>query len=132
MTEFDLISYFFETGKHMNFGIFPNVVMVEYGYSYINNEFVLYIKGSNEDNNFIRNYIEKDKEAHFYKFLANGEYIIGNGSVKILETKEEKINGLKMIIKQQFGTNEGLTFDENALNDILIVMILVENYDIIK
>jgi hypothetical protein len=133
MAEIDIniISDFFAIGREINLGQFQNAVVVKYGYTHINNELILYLKGSNENNDFIKNYIGINNEAHFYKFSGQGSHIVGNGSAKILETKEEKINGLKIIIKQQMGYNDGLTFDENKLNELLVAKILVKNYDII-
>jgi hypothetical protein len=134
MAEMDLniVLDFFDNGKQLNLGQYQNAVLVEYGYTHINNELILYLKGSNEDNDFIKNYIGLNNTADFYKFSNQGNYIIGNGSAKILETKEEKINGIKIIIKQQTGSNNGLIFDENKLNDLIIVTVIVENYNIIK
>ena len=130
--DLNVISEFFENDKQLNLGKYPNIIIMEYGYTFIDNEFVLYLKGENGNNDFIKDFIGTNNEAHFYKFARNGRHIIGNGTVKILETEEEKINGLKIIIKQQIGNNNGLTFDENEVNNLEIVTILVENYSIVN
>ena len=123
ITNFNEISDVFETGTELNLGIIPNTNIVKYGYSY-NNEFILYLQGL-EKIDKIKNYLETDKYAKFYKWSSKGKMVNGEGNVTILETKDEKINGLKYIMKQQ-NTSNDCKINEGELENIFIIKILVE------
>ena len=47
--DINVIPDFFETGKQLNLGKFPNTIIAEYGYTNIGDEFTLYLKGENID-----------------------------------------------------------------------------------
>jgi len=114
----------FEINTELNLGIFPNKNIVKYGFSCIDNELTLYIQAPDENIN--KDSVSENKQINFYKWSNKG-MVSGDGIVKILETKEEKINGLKYIIKQQTKTDKEYSFNENELEDLHIIKILVEN-----
>ena len=116
----------FETGTELNIGIFPNKNIVKYGFSCIDNELALYLQVPDENINFIKNYVSKNKQVNFYKWSGKG-MVSGDGIVKILETKEEKTNSLKYIMEQQAKMDKENNFDENEQENLFIIKILVEN-----
>jgi hypothetical protein len=116
----------FETGTELNIGIFPNKNIVKYGFSRINNELTLYLQVPDENINFIKNYVSKNKQVNFYKWSGKG-MVSGDGIVKILETKEEKTNSLKYIVEQQTKMDKEYNFNKNEFEDLFIIKILVEN-----
>ena len=125
-TNFSEILDVFETGTELNLGIFPNTHIVKYGYSCINNEFILYLQGV-EKIDTIKNYVNTNESVNFNKYSSKGKMVSGDGTVTILETKEEKINGLKYIMKQQTETGNEYNINENELDDLFVFKILVEN-----
>jgi hypothetical protein len=120
---FNEISDVFEIGTELNLGVFPDSNVVKYGYSY-NNEFILYLQGI-EKIDKIKDYLETYKHANFYKWSSKGKMVNGEGNATILETKEEKINCLKYIMKQQ-KTNNDYIIKEGDLENIFVFKILVE------
>ena len=116
----------FEINTELNIGIFPNKNIVKYGFSCIDNELTLYIQVPDENININKNSISENKQVNFYKWSSKG-MVSGDGIVKILETKEEKMNGLKYIMKQQTRMDKEYSFNENELEDLYIIKILVEN-----
>ena len=126
-TNFNEISDVFETGTELNIGLFPNKNILKYGFSCVDNELSLYLQAHQDEIiNIIKNYVDKNKQINFYKWSSKG-MVSGEGVVKILETKEEKINGLTIIIKQQTGNDKEITFDENVFNNLFLFKITVEN-----
>jgi len=116
----------FEIDTELNLGIFPNKNIVKYGFSCIDNELSLYLQAPYEKINIIKNYVNEGKQVNFYKWSSKG-MVSGDGIVKILETKVEKINGLKYIMEQHTKMNKEYNFNENELEDLFIIKILVEN-----
>ena len=116
----------FEIGTELNIGIFPNKNTVKYGFSCIDNKLTLYLQASDENIKIIKNYVSENKQVNFYKWSSKG-MVSGDGIVKILDTKEEKTNGLKYIMEQQTKTDKENNFNENELKDLFIIKILVEN-----
>ena len=116
----------FETGTELNLGIFPNTNIVKYGYSFINNEFILYLHGA-EKTDINKDYLKTNKSVNFNKYSSKGKMVSGDGNVTILETKEEKINGLKYIKKQQTKMGNEYNINENEIDDLLVFKISVEN-----
>jgi len=116
----------FETGTELNIGIFPNKNIVKYGFSCIDNELTLYLQAPDENIKTIKNCVSKNKQVNLYKWSGKG-MVSGDGIVKILETKEEKTNGLKYITEQQTKMDKEYNFNENELEDLFIFKILVEN-----
>jgi hypothetical protein len=114
----------FEINTELNIGIFPNKNIVKYGFSCIDNELTLYIQVSDENIN--KDSVSENKQINFYKWSSKG-IVSGDWIVKILETKKEKTNGLKYIMKQQIKMGKEYSFNENELDDLYIIKILVEN-----
>jgi hypothetical protein len=123
--DFNEILDVFVNGTELNLGLYPNTNIVEYGYSYIDNKLIFYLKGK-ERIDIIKKYVETNDLVHFYKYSSKGKLVNGEGNVKILETKEEKMNGLKYIKKQQTGLDNENNINENDLKDIFIFKVLVE------
>jgi hypothetical protein len=116
----------FEIDTELNIGIFPNKNILKYGFSCIDNKLTLYLQAPHEKVNIIKNSVNENKQVNFYKWSSKG-LVSGDGIVKILETKEEKINGLKYIMKQQTKMDKEYNFNENELENLFIIKILVEN-----
>ena len=114
----------FEIDTELNLGIFPNNNIVKYGFSCIDNKLTLYLQAPDE--NIIKNSVSENEQINFYKWTAKG-MVSGDGIVKILETKEEKTNGLKYIMEQQTKMDKEYNFNENELDDLFIIKILVKN-----
>ena len=125
-TDFNEILDVFKTGTELNLGIFPNTNIVKYGYSCIGEEFILYLQGI-EKIDIVRNYVEKNKSVNFNKWSIKGKMVSGHGNVTILETKEEKTNGLKYIMKQQTEMGNKYNINDNELEELFVFKILVEN-----
>jgi hypothetical protein len=123
---FNKIADVFEKDTELNIGIFPNKNTVKYGFSCIDNELTLYLQALDENINIIKNYVSENKQINFYTWSSKG-MVSGDGIIKILETKEEKINGLKYIMEQQTKINKEYNYNENELEDLFIIKILVEN-----
>jgi len=126
---FNEILDIFASGTELNLGMLPNTNIVKYGYSYIDNKLTSYLQGK-EKIDIIKNYVKSNSIVHFNKFSTKGKLINGDGNVKILETKEEKINGLKYIMKQQSRLNNENNINENDLKELFIFQILVENVNV--
>ena len=122
----------FARGKELNIGILPNTKVVKYGYSYIDNEFTLFLQGSDEAAEIIRNCIKDNKALHFHKWASDGKFITGYGNVKILESEKEMANGLKFISNQQADKNFELYINENDINKNYVFKVLVENTYLMK
>jgi nitroimidazol reductase NimA-like FMN-containing flavoprotein (pyridoxamine 5'-phosphate oxidase superfamily) len=118
----------------------PYVIPLNYGYSYDNNTLVLYFHSAIEGKKL--DIIQKNNNACF-EFdcdtkLVEGkkpcdygyEYksIIGFGKIIILETNEEKINGLNCLMKQQTGKDIKYDFTENELNNVMVFKLLVNEF----
>ena len=124
--DFNEIADVFETGTELNIGIFPNKDIVKYGFSFTDNELTLYLQAPDENIKTIKNYVSENKQVNFYKWSSKG-MVSGDGIVKILETKEEKTNGLKYIMEQQTKMDKEYNFNENEPDDLFLIKISVEN-----
>jgi hypothetical protein len=126
-TDFNGIIDVIENGSELYIGILPNINMVNYGYYYSNNEFVFYCLGKDEVIDIVKNIIDKNKSIHFIKWSDSDKIVQGNGNVTLLETVEEKTNGLRYIMKQK---NEH-EINQNGILDLFIFKIVVENVYIV-
>jgi len=122
----------FANGTELNLGIYPNTIVVNYGYDYTEKELTLYIQGSGKEIEKIKNYVEKNNAAHFNKWSKDGVFISGEGNAKILTTEEEKLKGLKKIMEQQTETERNSNVDKNEIINLFLLEITVKNIDVIK
>ena len=60
-----------------------------------------------------------------YRYSYGFQSIIGTGEICILENDEEKIHGLKMIMKQNSGKEEW-DFDKKMIDAVAVIKISVE------
>jgi len=121
-----------ENGTELNLGIFPDTNIVKYGYSNTENELSLFIQGMDKEIEKIKNYIEKNEIVNFNKWSKDGYFVSGEGNVILLETKDEKINGLKKIKEQQIKTEGNSNIDENEIMNLFLFKIIVKNTTIMK
>ncbi|MDR3248221.1 MAG: pyridoxamine 5'-phosphate oxidase family protein [Treponema sp.] len=61
-----------------------------------------------------------------YGFLY--ESVIGKGTVEFVEDREEKIHGLKLLMRQQTGEDREFAFGDAAVNAITIFRLRVEEW----
>ena len=118
----------------------PYIVPLNYGFSYDNGKLTLYFHSAmegkkidiiKENNNACfeidcdTKLIEGENSCDYgYEFKS----IIGFGKIIILDTKDEKIDGLNYLMKQQTGKDTNYEFDENAMNNVIIFKMLVEEF----
>jgi uncharacterized protein len=119
---------------------YPHIVPLNYGFSYDDGKLALYFHSAAEGkkidiikkNNNVCFEIDCDTKLIEGKNPCNYGYefksIIGFGKILILDTKDEKINGLNCIMKQQTGKDKKYDYNENELNNVLIFKILVDEF----
>ncbi len=119
---------------------FPYIVPLNYGFSYDNEKLTLYFHGALEGKKI--DMIQKNNNACFeidcdskliegknpcdygYEFKS----IIGFGKIVILESKDEKIDGLNYLMKQQTGKDIKYEFSEDELSHVMVFEMLVEEF----
>jgi uncharacterized protein len=119
---------------------YPYIVPLNYGFSYDAGKLTLYFHGAIEGkkidiikkNNNVCFEIDCDTKLVEGKNPCNYGYefksIIGFGKIFILDTKDEKINGLNYIMKQQTGKDKKYDFNENELNNVLVFKMPVDEF----
>jgi nitroimidazol reductase NimA-like FMN-containing flavoprotein (pyridoxamine 5'-phosphate oxidase superfamily) len=118
----------------------PYIVPLNYGFSYDDEKLTLYFHAALEGKKL--DIIKKNNNACFeidcdtklvegtapcdygYEFKS----IIGFGKIILLETKEEKTNGLNYLMKQQTGKDIKFDFNENDLKNVVVFKMLVEEF----
>jgi nitroimidazol reductase NimA-like FMN-containing flavoprotein (pyridoxamine 5'-phosphate oxidase superfamily) len=119
---------------------YPYIIPLNYGFSYYNGKLTLYFHGATEGKKI--DIIKKNNNACFEidcdaKLIEGDnpcnygyEYksIIGFGKIFILETKEEKINGLNYLMKQQTGKDIKYNFTEDEINNVIVYKMLAEEF----
>ena len=119
---------------------YPYIVPLNYGFSYDDGKLTLYFHSAAEGkkidiiqkNNNVCFEIDCDSKLiegeapcdYSYEFKS----IIGFGKIIILETKDEKINGLNYLMKHQTGKDIKYDFNENNLKNIIVLKLLVEEF----
>ena len=69
--------------------------------------------------------IEGEKPCKYgYEYRS----IIGFGKIVILETSEEKIEGLNLLMQHQTGVKNNYTFNEEDLKNLLVFKIEVDDF----
>jgi nitroimidazol reductase NimA-like FMN-containing flavoprotein (pyridoxamine 5'-phosphate oxidase superfamily) len=118
----------------------PYIVPLNYGFSYDDSKLTLYFHGAMEGKKM--DIIKKNNNACFeidcdtklIKGEAPCDYgyefksIIGFGKIIILEVKDEKINGLNYLMKQQTGKDIKYDFNENELKNVSVFKMIVEDF----
>jgi Predicted flavin-nucleotide-binding protein len=119
---------------------YPYIVPLNYGFSHDDGKLTLYFHSAAEGKKI--DIIKKNNNACFEidcdTKLIEGENpcdygyefksIIGFGKIIILELKDEKINGLNYLMKQQTGKDIKYDFNENELNNILVFKLPVDEF----
>jgi nitroimidazol reductase NimA-like FMN-containing flavoprotein (pyridoxamine 5'-phosphate oxidase superfamily) len=119
---------------------YPYIVALNYGFSHYNGQLTLYFHGAMEgkkidiigkNNNVCfeidcdTKLVEGDGSCDYgYEFKS----IIGFGKIILLDSKDEKINGLNYLMKQQTGKDKKYDFKENELNNVIVFKMLVEEF----
>jgi nitroimidazol reductase NimA-like FMN-containing flavoprotein (pyridoxamine 5'-phosphate oxidase superfamily) len=119
---------------------YPYIVPLNYGFSYDEQKLTLYFHCATEGRKI--DIIQKNNNACFeidcdtkliegknpcdcaYEFKS----IIGFGKIIFLDTKDEKINGLNYLIKQQTEKDIKHDFNENELNNVVVFKMLVDEF----
>lgn len=114
------------------------IVPLNFGYEYCNDTLVLYFHSAKvgrkidiiKTNNKVA--IEMDCEHELIEAdhaCAYGYYyqsIIGNGKAYIVENNEEKIHGLKLLMKHQ--TGKDFEINENMCKKVTVFKVIVEKF----
>jgi hypothetical protein len=66
------------------------------------------------------------------KWSKGGYFVTGDGSVIILETVEEKTNGLKKILEQQAMAESINNINENEIINLFLFKVIVKSMNIAK
>jgi len=119
---------------------YPYIVPLNYGFSYENGVLTLFFHGATEGKKIemIKNNDNACFETDCDTKLIEGEVpcdygyayksIVGFGKIKILETGEEKTNGLNTIMKQQTGKEIKYEYDERRLNNVTVFKLTVDEF----
>jgi nitroimidazol reductase NimA-like FMN-containing flavoprotein (pyridoxamine 5'-phosphate oxidase superfamily) len=119
---------------------YPYIVPLNYGFSYDDGKLTLYFHGATEGkkmdiikkNNNVCFEIDCDTELIKGEAPCNYGYefksIIGFGKIIILEAKDEKINGLNYLMKQQTRKDIKYDFNENELKNVSVFKMTVEEF----
>lgn len=118
----------------------PYIIPLNYGYSFENNILILYFHSATEGKkiDIIKNnnkacfeidcdnkLIEAEKACNYgYAFKS----IIGFGEILMVETNEEKSNGLNKIMKHQTGKDVTYNFNDTMLKNVAIYKFIVEEF----
>ena len=119
---------------------YPYIVPLNYGFSYDDGKLTLYFHSAIEGKkiDIIKNNNNGCFEIDCDTKLIEGENscncnyefksIIGLGKIILLDTKDEKINGLTHLMKQQTGKDIKYDFNENKLNNIVVLKMPVDEF----
>jgi nitroimidazol reductase NimA-like FMN-containing flavoprotein (pyridoxamine 5'-phosphate oxidase superfamily) len=119
---------------------YPYIVPLNYGFSYDDGKLTLYFHCAKEGkkidiikkNNNVCFEIDCDTKLvegknpcdYGYEFRS----IIGFGKIIFLDIKDEKIDGLNYLMKQQTGKDKKYYFNENELNNVLVFKMQVDEF----
>jgi nitroimidazol reductase NimA-like FMN-containing flavoprotein (pyridoxamine 5'-phosphate oxidase superfamily) len=119
---------------------YPYIVPLNYGFSYDKQKLTLYFHCATEGkkidiikrNNYACFEIDCDTRLiegknpcdYGYEFKS----VIGFGKIIFLDTKNEKINGLNYLMKQQTGKDIKHDFNKNELNNVMVLKMLVDEF----
>jgi len=119
---------------------YPYIVPLNYGFSYDDGKLNLYFHCATEGKKI--DIIKKNNNACFEidcdTKLIEGEKpcdygyefksIIGSGKIIFLDTKDEKMNGLNYLMKQQTGKDIKYDFNEKELNNVIVFKMSVNEF----
>ena len=105
-------------------GLMPNIDEAKFGYSYTNKNFTLYCQATDRSIKELKKKCLNNKSIHFIKWANDGNIIQGDGIVIILETIEERVNGINYILKHYKENNE-LNLDK--IDNLFLFKIEVNN-----
>jgi nitroimidazol reductase NimA-like FMN-containing flavoprotein (pyridoxamine 5'-phosphate oxidase superfamily) len=111
----------------------PYIVPLNFGYTYENNTLCLYFHGANEGRKL--DILKKNNRACFeldceHKLIEADRAcgygfafasVVGFGAVEILETDEEKIHGLNVLMKHQTGRDTAFSYGEKDLRSVTVL-----------
>jgi nitroimidazol reductase NimA-like FMN-containing flavoprotein (pyridoxamine 5'-phosphate oxidase superfamily) len=118
----------------------PYIVPLNYGYSFENYGLILYFHSACEGRKL--EIIKKNNRACF-EIDCNGvliegekpcsysyvfESIVGTGRIILLNTADEKEDGLNRLMKHQTGKNELYHFDEKIMERVVVYKMVVEEF----
>lgn len=118
----------------------PYIIPLNYGYSFENNVLTLFFHSANEGKKL--EMIKKNNRACF-EIDCDGQLIegdepcehgfsfksiIGTGKIILLDTINEKINALNKLIQHQTGKTKSHNFDQNAIKQVTIYKLTVEQF----
>ena len=118
----------------------PYIIPLNYGFSFEDDVLTLYFHGANKGRKL--QIIAENKAACFEIdcdcALIEGdkacEYgyayksIIGTGKIVMLDTADEKTNGLNELMKHQTGKDQVYSFDEKTLEHVTVYKMVVEEF----
>lgn len=117
----------------------PYVVPLHYGYVFMDDKITFYIHGAKvgKKYEFIKNnpkvFVQIDCDMKLIdgednpcKYSAEYASFMGKGEAFIVENVEEKIKGLKILMKTQ--VNREFEFNENMVNGVNVIKIVVKEY----
>ena len=119
---------------------YPYIVPMNYGYSYEDEQLVLYFHSANEGKklDILKNNsticFELDCEHQLVEGNIACEYgykyasVIGFGTVEFLDTKEQKIKALNYLMKQQTKKDSNHEFSDAHLQAVTVFQVLVSSY----
>jgi nitroimidazol reductase NimA-like FMN-containing flavoprotein (pyridoxamine 5'-phosphate oxidase superfamily) len=118
----------------------PYIIPLNYGYSFENNILSLYFHSSSEGKKM--EIIKKNKQVCFEvdcdcsliegekacKYSYAFKSIIGTGKIIILDTMDEKIDGLNKLMKHQTEKDQVYDFDEKTVRQITVYKMVVDEF----
>jgi nitroimidazol reductase NimA-like FMN-containing flavoprotein (pyridoxamine 5'-phosphate oxidase superfamily) len=119
---------------------YPYIVPLNYGFSHDDGKLTLYFHSAMEGkkidilqkNNNVCFEIDCDTKLIEGEAPCNYSYefksIIGFGKIILLDTKDEKINGLNHLMKQQTGKDIKYDFNDNELKNVIVFKMAVEEF----
>ena len=129
---FNEILQVFEKGSELNVGLHPNLNVVKYGFHYLEKKITLLLQATHDEMDTIKEYLKSNLKINFNKFSKNGQYVLGDGFVKIIEDEDHKLDGINHIIKQHKKNNIEYNIKAKNLNELLIFELVIDNIHLIK
>ena len=116
----------------------PYMVPMNYGYTYIDGKLTLYLHGATEGKKL--DLMRKNPKVFFSmesdiepfsgqvacQYGTSYSSVMGKGIAEILESPEDKMNGLSLFMKSQ--TGKDFTFDDRMVSIVSVIKIHVTEY----
>jgi nitroimidazol reductase NimA-like FMN-containing flavoprotein (pyridoxamine 5'-phosphate oxidase superfamily) len=143
VTDINEILKIVDKAKILHLGLFdgeyPYIVPLHYGYEYKNGNLIFYMHGAKEGHKLelIRNNpnvcIELECDIELLsgddipcKYSSTFASVIGKGYAEILEDEQEKIAGLKLLMKNQTGRE--FQIDERMAESVAVIKVTVSSF----